>query len=200
MMGRCGILGLLPLLASLAACAAPQTPLASRDLPFGLERPVDVTVPGGAQGTSLDRGVRLLGLGEWDAAYGAFIRALRTEPNQAAALTGAGVAAEAQGQLTRAHRLFELAVSMVPNSPVAHNNLGVVLYKQGRYAEANTAFTTAFALSSGTNAVAHRNLQLTEPLVAAQRPVRDPEVTHLVQRLGSSEYRLIEAPKTPDEG
>lgn len=147
-----------------------------------------------ATGTHLDRGRTLLKRGDYKSAQDAFIRSLRTEGQTAAALSGAGVAAEKQGVLNEARRYFDLAVAAQPNSVIAHNNLGAVLYKMGNYFLAKQAFQSAFALSSGENAVAARNLAITQQAIRREysqlaNEIADPAT---LQRLGSGEYTLRE--------
>lgn len=142
--------------------------------------------------SALEQGVAFLRVGEPDQAHKAFMRSLRTEPHPAAALTGAGIAAEAQDLLTLARRYFEMARDLAPNSEVAHNNLGVVLYRLGDYARARRAFYAAYALSSGRNDLARRNLALSEAAVRATYPRTDSRESHEVQRIGRSEYRLFQ--------
>ena len=142
--------------------------------------------------TYLDLGRSLLQQNRVDLAHDAFVRSLRTEGITAAALTGAGIAAERQGLLNEARSLFEKARAEAPDSVLAHNNLGAVHYRMGEYHAARRAFQAAFALSSGKNSVAARNLSLSEMAIAreaeenpklARNPIR-------LQRLGSGAYIL----------
>jgi len=165
---------------ALGACAATG--------PFRAPGPPAEPPPGGF----LAEGLRLLEVGSLQGAERAFIRSLRTEDRPAAALTGAGLAAARRGLLRKAHRFFRQAHDLAPGSPVANNNLGVVLYRLGRYAEARRAFRTAFAVSSGKSDMALYNMELAEAALAREAPRPDPAVTHGLQRLGSSEYRLFE--------
>ena len=141
--------------------------------------------------TLIAQGTTLLRAGDHGRAYRHFIRALRTGDRTAEALTSAGLALEAQGQLTAARDFFERARSLAPGSATAHNNLGVVLYRLGDHAGARQAFRAAFAVSSGRNGVAAANLRLAEAEIERRLELPEPGVTHRVERAGSSEYRLL---------
>ncbi|MEM9145447.1 MAG: tetratricopeptide repeat protein [Pseudomonadota bacterium] len=149
---------------------------------------------------ALAEGHVLLRSGEYDLAYNAFITALRTSNRPAEALTGAGLALEAQGQLTRALEHFRRAAEIAPGSDIAHNNHGVVLYRLGEYAQARQAFRMAFAVSSGRSSAAAANLRATEQALAARATPAPPLSRFSVQRLGSSEYRLVERPPEDTSG
>jgi len=155
-----------------------------------------VAVPGQAQGpviearSALEAGLALLRANQPGDAHDAFMRALRTGRYPAAAFTGAGLAAEAQGMLTRARDYFEAARRIAPDSHVVQNNLGVVLYRLGEYGGAHRAFRAAFALSSGRNRAARRNLDMAAAAVAAHADLPDPSVTHRLSRTGPGRYRL----------
>ena len=182
-------------LAGLAACE-PQHPkgglAALGNPPDSLAQP---------RTTYLDLGRSYLETGELRLARAAFIRSLRVEGTSAAALTGAGIAAERQGLLSEAQRLFELALKLAPSSEIAHNNLGAVQYKQGDYQGAKRSFQTAFAISSGTNRVAAHNLGLAELALKEKAEGEIPITENPVplQREGTSEYRLLEAENKQEE-
>lgn len=141
--------------------------------------------------SDLERGLALLRAGAPGQAHRAFMRALRTGRRPAAALTGAGLAAEARGMLTPARRYFEMARDLAPHSDVVHNNLGVVLYRLGEYEAAERSFRTAFALSSGQNRAALGNLHRAEARADARLVPPDPAVSHRLQRTGKGSYRLV---------
>jgi len=177
----------------LAGCQlGTSQPLEELDTPTALPQP---------QTTFLALGRQMLAVGDYNTAKDAFIRSIRTEGQTADALSGAGVAAEKQGLLREAKRYFDLALDVVPDSVVAHNNLGAVLYRLGEYNAAKQAFLAAFALSSGTNSVANRNLGITELAIRReeQRLVPIAENPRALQRLGSGEYKL-EADTKTDNG
>ncbi|HUF55768.1 MAG TPA: tetratricopeptide repeat protein [Thermohalobaculum sp.] len=143
--------------------------------------------------TWLVLGKRLLAAGEHDLAMEAFERSLVAEGPSAQAMTGAGLAAEAQGLLTMAARYFEKARDLAPDSVVAHNNLGVVLFRLGEPYQARQAFQAAFALSDGASPMALQNLRLSEEVIAereAALAVVDPATNFRVDRRGSSEFKL----------
>ncbi len=151
--------------------------------------------PAGQTNTYLSLGKHMLAAREPDLAMKAFLASMSAEGISAEAMTGAGIAAQQQGLLTSARRYFEQARELAPDSVIAHNNLGVVLYKLKEYYPARNAFRTAFALSSGKSEMAERNLNLAEATIARMEkvPETDPAISHDVIRLGSSEFRLIEA-------
>ncbi|MEM1343322.1 MAG: tetratricopeptide repeat protein [Pseudomonadota bacterium] len=160
-----------------------RNPFPSRAAFAGIRREAGIS--------SLERGIAFLRVGEPDLAHKAFIRALRVEEHKAAALTGAGIAVERQGLLSLAKRYFEAARTMAPQSDVAHNNLGAVLYALGEYGQAHQAFYAAYALSSGRNDMARRNMELSKRAMQAGFPEPDPlERSHTLERVGRNEYRL----------
>lgn len=149
----------------------------------------------------LVEGNRLLSANRPDEAHAAFVRSLRVEGMTAAALTGAGVAAERRGLLTEARRHFERAKQLDPESVAAHNNLGAVLYAMGDFHAARQAFRTAFALSSGASEEAEQNLGMAE-LAIGRAEQAEPDLAGtgvVVQRVGSAGYRLTREP-APDSG
>ncbi len=187
---RGGVLWLIIAACVLTGCNFGKPPtLEELDTPTALPQPTT---------TYLALGRRLLDLQDYKTAKDAFVRSLRIEGQTAGALSGAGVAAEKQGLLGEAKQYFELAVNLVPDSVVAHNNLGAVLYRLGEYHAAKQAFLAAFALSSGTNGVANRNLGITELAIRReeQRLVPITENPRALQRLGSGEYKLRTDTKT----
>ena len=153
-----------------------------------------------AEGPALERGLAYLRMGETERARKAFIRAVRKGDRPAAALTGAGIAAARQGMLTKAERLFRRASEIAPESVTAHNNLGVILFRQGKHARASQAFRAAYALSSGTSEMARANLALTEKVLSDGTPVQNAAVSHLLERRGSSVYRLTALEAERGEG
>jgi len=145
----------------------------------------------------LEHGLALLRADQPEAAHAAFVRALRTGVRPAAALTGAGLAAEARGMLGAARRYFEMARDLAPRSDVVHNNLGVVLYRMRDYGSAHRAFRTAFALSSGRNEAAARSMKLAQAAASGEVPDSDDLLTHRLQRTGSGSYHLSPIAKAP---
>ena len=152
--------------------------------------------------TYLDLGRDLLRQNRIDLARDAFIRSLRVEGVTATALTGAGIAAERQGLLSEAQSFFEKARAEVPDSVLAHNNLGAVHFRLGEYHAARRAFQAAFALSSGKNDIAARNLGLAELAITREaeinpKPARNPIQ---LQRLGTGAYKLEPDRKAAGQG
>jgi Tfp pilus assembly protein PilF len=143
----------------------------------------------------LSFGKRMLAAREPDLAMKAFLTSMSVEGISAEAMTGAGIAAQQLGLLTSARRYFEQARGLAPNSVVAHNNLGVVLYMLKEYYPARSAFRRAYALSSGKSEMAERNLNRAEATIVRMEvvPKTNPAISHNVIRLGTSEFRLIEA-------
>lgn len=182
-------------LSGLVACN-PAVPLggvdALGDAPERLREPTT---------TWLALGRSYLQINDLRLAKAAFIRSIRVEGATAAAMTGAGIAAERQGLLHEAKRYFERALKLAPSSDLAHNNLGAIQYKLGDYQSAKRSFSAAFAVSSGQNKVAAHNLGLAE--LALKRKAESeialaPNPVPL-QREGSSEYRLLGADKKTKE-
>ena len=144
-------------------------------------------------GSWLTAGKRLLSAGEPELAMQAFERSLVLDGPSAEAMTGAGLAAEAQGLLTMAARYFERARDLAPDSVAVHHHLGVVLFRLDEPYRARQAFQTAFALSDGTNPMAMQNLRLSEQVIAereAKLAVVDAAMNFRVDRRGSSEFKL----------
>lgn len=153
--------------------------------------------------TWLNLGRELLAADRPDEAREAFVRSLRVEGVSAAALTGAGIAAERQGMLAEARRHFEAARLRAPRSATAHLNLGAVLYRMGELHAARRAFQAALELSGGTNEFARRNIAISDAAIlraeaatggnAAPDPLR-------VERIGPARFRLIETSETRGNG
>ena len=180
MTARAAPIGVAALLAAALAGCAGTGPFATADPPrkeFGPD--------------PLATGLALLRSNEPARARDAFIRSLRTQDRPAAALTGAGIAAMRMGHLTEARRHFEAARDLAPGSVAARNNLGVVLYRLGEYGPARQAFRAAFALSDGRSEMARANLDLSERMFARQDRTAAAPSAARVERLGSTEYRLI---------
>ncbi len=152
--------------------------------------------------TYLDLGRDLLRQNRIDLARDAFIRSLRVEGVTAAALTGAGIAAERQGLLSEAQSFFEKARAEVPDSVLAHNNLGAVHFRLGEYHAAKRAFQAAFALSSGKNGIAAQNLGLAELAIAREAEINPAPARNPIrlQRLGSGAYKLEPDRKAAGQG
>jgi tetratricopeptide (TPR) repeat protein len=150
----------------------------------------------------LDLGRDLLRQNRIDLARDAFIRSLRVEGVTAAALTGAGIAAERQGLLSEARSFFEKARAEVPDSVLAHNNLGAVHFRLGEYHAAKRAFQAAFALSSGKNDIAAQNLGLAELAIARQAEINPAPARNPIrlQRLGTGAYKLEPDGKAAGQG
>ena len=147
-------------------------------------------------------GLELLDSGEPAEAEQAFLRSLRVEGITAAALTGAGVAAQRQGLLTEAVRYYERAKEIEPESVAAHNNLGAALYGLGELYPARQAFKVAFALSNGASMEAAQNLDMAERAISraeAANP-RLAENPQKLQRTGSAQYKLIVSSGTVRSG
>jgi Tfp pilus assembly protein PilF len=150
-------------------------------------------------GSYLSLGKHMLAAREPDLAMKAFLTSMSVDGVSAEAMTGAGIAAQQQGLLTSARRYFEQARRLAPDSVTANNNLGVVLYKLKEYYPARNAFRQALALSGGKSEMAERNLNRAEATIAQMEEAAktDPAISHDVIRLGSSEFRLMEA-ASPD--
>lgn len=185
-------------LSGLAACGlVPQNPLDA--LP-----PAEAMAETLPESTAswMDLGLRLLEANQPVQAERAFIRSLRVEGMTAAALTGAGVAAQRQGLLTEAIRYYERAKELEPDSVAVHNNLGAALFGLGELYPARQAFKTAFALSSGTSTEAEQNLGMADLAIARAEAANPPpaENPQKLQRTGSAEYKLIVSSGTAGSG
>jgi Tfp pilus assembly protein PilF len=147
-------------------------------------------------------GVLYLATREPAQAERAFNRSLAIDGVDPRTLTGLGIATAMQGQLKRSRSHLELARRLAPEDVTVHNNLGVVLYDLGEYHAARQAFQAAFLLSSGTDELAKLNLEKTATAIALSTPDAsvDPAISHTVQRVGDSEYRLLETRDTPAPG
>ncbi len=196
--GRTVRAGTLILTCLLAACTERQPTLGELLAPHA-----PTPVPDAKPGVSyLVIGKRLLDAGQHETALKAFLRSARIEGVTAAAMNGAGVAAENLGRTTEAREYFRRAVELDPNSILARNNYGVALYKSGDYHMARSAFEAAFALSNGQNAVAARNLGLVEHKIAeieGDTPIMI-DTGYNVVRTGSSVYSLTPSGEEPGEG
>jgi Flp pilus assembly protein TadD len=145
--------------------------------------------------TYLTLGKQMLAAREPDLALKAFLTSMVVEGPSAEAMTGAGIATQHQGLLTSALRYFEMARDLAPNSETVYNNLGVVFYKLKEYYPARNAFRRAYALSGGKSEMAERNLNRVESTIAQMELVSETDLvfSHDVIRLGTSEFRLVEA-------
>lgn len=155
-----------------------------------------------SESTFLNMGRHLLRSNQPQLAKAAFIRSVRVEGVSAEALTGAGLASEREGLMRDALRYFQRAAKVAPNSVLAHNNLGAALYRLGRHHEAKQAFLAAFALSSGKNRIAERNLGVTELAIAREEDTAASLAPNPmpVQRLGTGEYTLPAPEQVEKEG
>jgi len=84
--------------------------------------------------------------GKWDLAEQQYNQALRTRPNDMAALLGYAGLKEKTGKADEAQRLYQKAVELYPNEPAVHNNLGLFLARRNQHAEASRALARAVAL------------------------------------------------------
>jgi tetratricopeptide (TPR) repeat protein len=187
------------LLLSAGACEfLPRHPLAELEAPPPLPSP---------ETTWLELGRRLLAADRPDEAEDAFVRSLRVEGVTAAALTGAGVAAERQGRLTEARRHFEAARLRAPGSVTAHINLGALLYRLGDLHDARRAFEAALELSGGTDEIAARNIAISDAAIrrteaAAARDADGPleSSPYWIERVGPARYRLSGLLQVQEDG
>lgn len=164
-----------------------------------LEAPARVSAGSGE--TYLTLGAQLLAAREPELAQKAFSASLSHEGISAEALTGMGIAVQQQGMLTHSRRYLEMARERAPESVTANYNLGVVLFLLKEYHRARDAFQAAYALSSGSSEMAERGLNYTNEAIAQieQTGQPDPAITYRVERLGSSEFRLIHTEQAGSE-
>ena len=113
---------------------------------------------------------------DWRGAEASMARALDLAPGNAIVLRGAGLLAQARGQLEEAIRLNRRAVEQDPLSASAHHNLGLALQAANRWTESEAAYRKALELSplrSATHAGLARTLlahgQGAEALAEAMR-------------------------------
>jgi Tfp pilus assembly protein PilF len=193
--GRRGILPALIASGFLAgACTGPES-IAEGAIVDAEAGAAVLEAPAGQTYSYMSLGKQMLVAREPNMALKAFHASMNADGISAEALTGAGIATQQLGLLTSARRYFEQARELVPESVIAHNNLGVVLYKLKEYYPARNAFRRAYALSGGKSEMAERNLNQTEAMIAQIElvPKTDPAISHDVLRLGTSEFRLMEA-------
>ncbi|MEO1721415.1 MAG: hypothetical protein AAFR84_03310 [Pseudomonadota bacterium] len=126
----------------------------------------------------------------------AFRRSLALEGVSLEALTGAGIAAKAQGHFKAARIMLLRARSLSPNDVDVNNALGLVLMGLNDYPGAYEAFRTAFIVSSGTSEVAAANLEdarIRTAYAATVAPSPDSEaIAFDLSRTGQSEFLLHE--------
>ncbi len=186
--GRCGFLLAVLVFALLAGACSEWSGKSGRAAAGSAARQAPAN-------SYLEIGKRMLAAREPDLAMKAFVTSMTVDGITSEAMTGAGLAAQQQGLLTSARRYFEQARKLAPQSVIAHNNLGVVLYQLKEYYPARNAFRRAYSISGGKSEIAERNLNRVEATIALMEmvPKKDPAISIDVIRLGSSEYRLIEA-------
>ncbi|MEM8595466.1 MAG: hypothetical protein AAGF76_03230 [Pseudomonadota bacterium] len=186
------------------AVPAPGQP---EDIAYGVTRPVEDTllvapVTRRTGATWLATGKSLLSEGRAEAAEAAFRRSLTSEAVTVEALTGAGIAANAQGHLAQAKAFLMRARALAPTDVDVNNALGTVLARQGDARGAHAAFRTAFVVSSGTSEIAALGLAETE---ARARQQADPgqlgapegSVAFDLSRMGRSEFLLHDLGSVP---
>lgn len=110
-----------------------------------------VPAPSYAQGAdeALEAGFAALEKGDGDRAATAFRRALAAEPQNPAALYGAGGAAYLQGRETDAVSFLKRALAIEPRITPASALLGEIAYHQGDLTFAIKTYESALALSPG---------------------------------------------------
>ena len=99
--------------------------------------------------SGFERGLQLQKAGDLSGAEDAYLRALKSDPNNAQINANLAVLYEALGRFQLAERHLRQAINVAPKNPAAHNNLGVVLYRMGNYDGALIEFDRALSLNSG---------------------------------------------------
>jgi tetratricopeptide (TPR) repeat protein len=102
-------------------------------------------------------GVAHADAGDFEAAIGHYVEAVRMRPDYWKALFNLGVALADQGDLEAAIGYYSEAIRFEPRHAAAHHNLGVAVAKQGRLQEAIGHFSEALRLKPNY-AEAHYNL------------------------------------------
>lgn len=139
-------------------------------------------------------------LGETDAAYAAFVRALDIEPADAELQNLAGTAAALIGQPDAAQTHFRRAVALSPGDARFRIRLGDTLFKAQRLEEAQTEFTHALTLRLMAHAA---DAGLGDVYAAQARTAHNPQARAdlLRQAIGHTETALGKLPdddaKTP---
>lgn len=96
---------------------------------------------------TLDTAADALGAGDLREAAAILEKILAKEPNNAAAHTLAGVAADRQNNLAKAEKHFAAAVRLSPRAAESRNNYGVILLRLGKNAEAAREFNASLKIN-----------------------------------------------------
>ncbi len=96
--------------------------------------------------TSLEKGLKLLGAGDLDAARAALQEAAEQDPDYAPTRNALGVALSRAGHWPQAIEEFRQAVRLAPEHAEAHFNLGIALSAQKSHSEAAAAFGAVLKL------------------------------------------------------
>lgn len=88
-------------------------------------------------------GANYLQKGQYQAANAKLEKALRQNPNSAAAHNVMAALQQQLGANEQAEHHYQKSISLAPNYSEAHNNYGVFLCQQGRYRAAEAEFLTA---------------------------------------------------------
>lgn len=108
------------------------------------------------EGLDTSLGVAYAGLGASGSAQRAYERAVRKDPNDAAAWNNLGLLYVESDRQTDAEAALRRALAARPRFHEAWNNLGLLFQRQGRFGDAREAFAASLAVRE--TAIAHRNL------------------------------------------
>ena len=128
---------------------ATDNPFAAREAEPENNAAVDRALIDPSVRAGFERGLQLQKAGDLPGAEAEYVRALKSDPNNAQINANLAVLYEATGRFQLAERHLRQAINTAPKKPAAHNNLGVVLYRMGNYDGALIEFNRALSLDSG---------------------------------------------------
>ncbi len=130
------------------SAGAAGNPFAAREPEPESNGPAERTLLDPSVRAGFERGLQLQKAGDLAGAEDAYLRALKSDPNNAQINANLAVLYETTGRFQLAESHLRQAINVAPKNPSAHNNLGVVLYRMGNYDGALIEFNRALALDS----------------------------------------------------